>query len=359
MTYNKINIYEKALLNALLSYGVYESNHWLTPNHMIKENIDDNNRFEYEKKLKKFNEKVFVVSNLNLNNGEIVTDLYKTTYNFSNGIYSSLSNLAQAIILESNILGEKVLHVAFRGTDIKSQKLTNFVTKAYFDISEFYKSFKPLENAIFEYANINNIKKIHISGHSLGGAIVQEFFNSCSKGNDIINDTILEGFTFGGFSCYKSNMYKKLCTLGHDLKHKKFNQLLNTWNMIFEKEIYLPEPADFRISQFAHVKDFIPKASRFFYKPKGEYIYLDDSNDVDKKSIEKDYILTEFVNNKIPKIAIKLNNTIRNLLSPHDMLLYIINIENKIINELQKEIDVPIYKLFEESKIDNLKKIIK
>lgn len=154
---------------------------------------------------------------------------YRTNVKFENGLYEALNNLASAGVFRSkNPDGTFTLHVAFRGTDTEASSMTKYIHKAYADMTAYYDCFKPLEKAVLEYAQdkSNNISKLHVSGHSLGGSMVQQFFSS----NDVKefqkqSSIDVRGYTYGAPGSLKKLWYSLLPEAYHTIRNKKFKQL--------------------------------------------------------------------------------------------------------------------------------------
>ena len=138
---------------------------------------------------------------------------FMVNYNFKDGQYSAMNDLAHASVLESDHpSGEgKVLNITFRGTEFS--RLPAYILKAYPDMTAYYANFIPFEEAIMKYARnpANNIKEIQVSGHSLGGAMVQEFLHNNPPKN---SEPEIHGFTFGSPGS-KKHFFHKFATLGY------------------------------------------------------------------------------------------------------------------------------------------------
>jgi Protein of unknown function (DUF2974) len=105
------------------------------------------------------------------------------------GVYDSGPDLGQAdaLVLKGNVDGKWTLAIAFRGTDNPNDVFD------YVDFSLHYEKFKPLIDAIKSYvANpAHGIEQVLLSGHSLGGAMVQFAMNESFAGANA------QGFTWG------------------------------------------------------------------------------------------------------------------------------------------------------------------
>jgi len=99
-------------------------------------------------------------------------------YAYSDGFYQAiktgdlLSNdpsEADAIIVSGVVNGKRTLAIAFTGTDQKSDWLD------YANFADYYAKYTPLISAIKQFIDSGAVDQILVSGHSLGGAMVQDF----------------------------------------------------------------------------------------------------------------------------------------------------------------------------------------
>lgn len=346
---------DKAFLNSMLSYGVYKANRWLQPHSIQQVPEQPTFRKSYERILKRFNAKVFKPIILDLpSSGELENKFYKTKFISQLGYYSAWEDLAGAVVFESQLNNKKALHIAFRGTDVNSHKLKDFVSYAYFDLQEFYQSFKPFEVAVWKYIIENNIQDVQVSGHSLGGAMVQEFFNSKQAKSTSIN---LSGFTYGAPSSTKSSIHHTICNIGHNLAHKSFIQMIKASVSIFKNgnEIYNKKEIDKRICQYKHVEDIVPQAGFIFYKPSGTHILLKDSC----QDLEEGFtVFKSMIDNHKKIFWNNIDKKLKTILKYHDMLRYTINLERLGQEMLIKSAELyeymPYIKVFHETKFENL-----
>ena len=237
---------DQAFFNSILSYGSYSGRDWIVPtlteqeflnsdyftNHIKNLEINNSNDLNikkaYELLMNAYVAQQFTAINIGLDDQAQMSSMqYGFSYSYESklGSYTAMDNLAKAIMVTSdNEDGSKTLHISFRGTDKKAKELSEFALKSYLDMSAYYDCFKPLESAILEYAKDpkNKISKIDLSGHSLGGAMVQEFFNS------------------------------------------PFSQ-----------------KNDDRITHYEHRGDLVPFMGKFLYQHQGKNIFLKDTSDLD------------------------------------------------------------------------------
>jgi hypothetical protein len=326
---------DEAFLNSILSYAVYEQNSWMFEN--ISSDLSDmgaifndaiqNNDKMYDLKIWHYMKNTFEkISDSELNmpsTGKFTTPHnYQLDYSFEDGQYSSHNKLAHASILKSkNPKGDgEILHLSFRGTEFS--KLLKYAKGPYLDMSAYYESFKPLIENIREYVNNseNNIIEIHVNGHSLGGAMVQEFL----KNNPPESFKVpVKGFTFGSPGSEKKWYHKfsilAYHTIGRGVSIDKINSELNK-----------PSINDERITQYYHKNDPVPLVGLLGYVKGGNNYALPDVAYKDDKDahLEKENFLE-----KIPafgKVMIFFKEHIANKFNKkfHDSKRYIMNLRN-------------------------------
>lgn len=352
---------DKAFLNSMLSYGAYSEREWLVDdvkNHSdgksflasskLNENTNVNLKKAYEVFLNLFNRETFERVELNIPpNGKAKFKDELCDYSFSKGHYESLNKMSKAIVYKSrNNDGTETLHLAFRGTDTNVRNIFDYTLQAYADMAEYYETFKPLEQAVLAYAKDpkNNISSLQVSGHSLGGAMVQAFFNSPEVKQSNIN---MEGFTYGAPGAKKSILYKMLPDMIRCLNGIGAIGLGAKLYKYAKEESYI----DNRITQFTHSGDLVPKIGGLFYDTIGEQIKLDDT--ASKKTQDNGILNKESINYDLsysnkPKrgrlikmkqmiyghqetFLSKVKNFFLNRITfkHHDMLRYTLNLENE------------------------------
>lgn len=111
---------------------------------------------------------------------------------FSSGRYVATTNRsglpdpeAVALVARGLVNGERTVVIAFQGSSFGDDWFD------YFNFGGHYKKFAPLIASIEQYASAHGIDKILVTGHSLGGAMVQHFLALHP------NDHTVSGFTFG------------------------------------------------------------------------------------------------------------------------------------------------------------------
>lgn len=406
-----------AFFNSVLSYGIYTNREWMLGlnefgHSQEAKSFDDivtEAAFElyksdaHPKELMKRNYELYISAYIKNNfqkfslhensNIEYTSDKYgyQTQCQFQESDYFSLNNLARAgYFLSQNSDGTQNLHLVFRGTDNKARDFMEFVGKAYLDMSAYYDAFKPLEEKILAFAKDpkNNIKTVQVSGHSLGGAMVQEFFNSPHVQNSGLN---MVGFTYGAPGTDKKPLHIVATETFHNIKRalktKKFSSfcdvasntlspLVNNFipstlyfgNMLtvtafgFDFSEAMPglnipsKKLDSRIFQYEHTGDLIPKLGAAAYNESGQEIYL---KDIASKNAKDVFMLTGRSEQKQKhKFFAFMSQTFNWLIKRpigfvksmfqfeyHDMMRYVINIEHKIITEHHKE-NTPYYNDF-------------
>lgn len=308
--------------------------------HLMQESMNFTAKKAYETYIGDYIRKNFDLVNLPIKNEQYISDTYgySTDIKFANGNYEALDNLACAGVFRSkNPDGSFTLHVAFRGTDTVAKPFAEYVSKAYSDMSAYYDCFKPLEKAILEYAKNpkNNIAKLDISGHSLGGAMVQEFFRSEDVKNSGLN---MKGYTYGSPGSLKKIWHIFGPALYHTIRHGKFKQLGAACLSLIKRD-YAYNP---NIVQYKHQGDLIPFAGWLGYKNSGHSIELKDVASVNREdtilfdgntpvcSKEPEFKKFKLLT-KAHEIFIKQPmNIIRRtmMLEYHDMLRYVQNVSH-------------------------------
>jgi hypothetical protein len=351
--------HDDAFLNSLLAYGVYTSRQWTLQGHnsansnpVLTALQNSNNtvlslttKKMYELYTSFFMTEKFEPVLLSVQSEGIYESEkygYITPYHSSLGDYEALNNLARAGIFRSKKPdGTYILHLSFRGTDTDARTFKEFVTDAYLDMSAYYDAFKPLEKAVVEFLNNpeNNVSELHVNGHSLGGAMVPEFFKSSEVQKC---KTPMKGFTYGAPGNSKKSLYSIIPNLYHAIVKGKFGDLgLSCMAAAIGIDFNIK---DSRIVQYTHSGDLIPKVANLIYKQEGEAIHLEDIAD---GNAHESYLLTGkkliTFNNKNKNIFTKSWNYTKYFLIEkpkdflqkaftfqyHDMLRYIMNIEHK------------------------------
>ena len=313
-TIQELNKLDRAFKNSLLSYAIYDKNKsWFESWAHIKSMNPESNipAAQMVKKEGFFTEKsrahdrafATVVSSVftPVPLGLPSTDKHKSEkylYNFDseykNGIYKALGNLSGACAMKSeNPDGTYTLHMSFRGTDNDAQPFHRFFRKAYLDMAAYYESFKPFEKACIDFAKdpSNNISKIEVSGHSLGGAMVQHFFRSKELEQAQLPQK-MEGITFGSPHALSNTIYAFLPALRHLIRHGNIKAMISTAYNALSGQALLDDLVnrDDRITQYQHSGDLVPKlAGAFMVKTGHELITLPD---VASKEKVVDHLLT-------------------------------------------------------------------
>ena len=235
---------------------------------------------------------------------------YLTT---SHGEYLAQDGLASAwvgIMPDPDHPGKNKLIISFRGTEFSNLK--NYIFCAYANMSWHYMQFKPLIKAIINYADdpVNNISGIMATGHSLGGAMVQEFLRDYPETLPKTTNSIsIEGYTFGSPGSVKKGIYRFMAAgsqlmqkllakkiqptidllssiaepVSQLIKSKKlkyFYLLINFFSdKLYYKPKYKPAPAqDHRLVEFFHYADAVPKLGDLGYRKFGNNFLLFDES---------------------------------------------------------------------------------
>lgn len=225
------------------------------------------------------------------------------------GCYLAQDGLASAWITkqpDADHPGKFKLNVAFRGTEFSD--LPSYLLHAYFNMSWHYAQFRPLTRAVVAFAENpdNNISGISATGHSLGGAMVQEFLRDYPEGSTQVP---IEGHTFGSPGSVKKGFYK-FFALGVQLAEKVLGVLLSpiTMNLseaslgvaiatqsdklykfhtlcnfvsqkLYDKPVYKDAPDfDGRLKEFYHFDDAVPKMGQKGYRSFGSRFKIFNEN---------------------------------------------------------------------------------
>jgi hypothetical protein len=328
---------DEAFLNSILSYAVYAQNSWMFTN--LNSDFSDmgtelsdaikNKDKMYALKVWHFMKNTFekipdhelgIPAERNFKNRY----KYRTHYYFKDGQFSADNGLAYASILKSkNAKGDgHILHLTFRGTEFS--RLNEYIKGPYLDMSAYYQHFRAMEIYIRDYVNnpANKITEIHVSGHSLGGAMVQEFLKHNSPEDFNVP---IKGFTFGSPGSEKKWYHKFVTVAYHTL-----GRGLSINNINSSSGLKLDNMNDNRINQYYHSSDPVPLVGLLGYmKGKNNYSLADIAYKDDKDAnLEKPSFLE-----KTPafgKIITYFKESILNKFNTkfHDSKRYIINLRN-------------------------------
>lgn len=232
---------DRRFLNSILSLSIYTGNDdWTkhinkkllegqkyTPNDILLDNeLFSNNKelSDLDRIVASYYATTFMPAQI-LPNGKFEGNMGKKQelgdFEFNDGVYRSNGNMcAASSMVSKNEDGTYTLHMTYRGTDNESRtngKLSDFEKKskllkafngivrfaryavtAYSDMGKHHENFEPFEKACLEFASNpdNKISKIEVSGHSLGGAMVQRFLKSDTLLNSEFKDKT-QGMTWG------------------------------------------------------------------------------------------------------------------------------------------------------------------
>lgn len=340
----KLFITDEAFLNSILSYSVYSKNSWMMDS-MGKSFMDMADKFKESIKTKEglYDLKVWhFLSNtfekipdedlmipkesINLNGYQ-----YVTHYTYKDGQYSANNGLAHASILKSkNLNGEgNILHLTFRGTEFS--RLFEYMKGPYLDMSAYYEQFRPLEKYLKAYVSDpkNNISEIHVNGHSLGGAMVQQFLKNNPKDSFPVP---IKGFTFGSPGAEKK-WYHKFFTLAYHTLGR---------GIPIDSSDNIKAKHDQRLHEFYHSNDPVPRIGLLGYSKIGVTMNLldnaykeDQQAKIEKKSFLESIpafggIISYFKENVLNKFNTKF----------HDSSRYIVNLRDFIEDHYQKHPEI-------------------
>lgn len=333
----KIENADDAFLNSILAYCCYKDNLWTIEKldqdiSAMSEEIEKgmkNPDALYNLKMWYFNkmffQKIDKTQYFMPAKGSVESEYgFQVNYSYQDGQYSAMDDLAHAsVLLSKHPSGNgNVLNIAFRGTEFS--RLPAYISSAYPDMTAYYQNFLPFEEAIMKFARnpANNIKEIQVSGHSLGGAMVQEFL---SRHPAKEGEPEIHGFTYGSPGS-KKNLFVKFLNIGYHLvRHQTF---------VIENEQKEHDP---RLNEFYHSNDPVPKIGLLGYTRNGIGHNLFDKMyaDAKKAHLEKPSFLE-----KLPafgKLITSFKESVLNKLKVrfHDSKRYTLNIRG-IIEEHYK-----------------------
>jgi hypothetical protein len=282
---------------------------------------------------------------------------------YMDGFFSSSDDFAHAHVLTSNHpKGGKVLHVSFRGTEFTrglGYLATKYIPQAYLDMSAYYdKNFKSFEKALIAYAQDpnNNVTEIQVTGHSLGGSMVQEFLKNNPQSANKETPPIL-GYTFGSPGSQKTKVMSFLTLVGHmaltvidaaetvvsvgtinkiDKMRRHINQIKNT-SLFNLKSTY---QKDSRLVEYYHTTDPIPALGALGYKHNGESIKLYDRMNADDVKVQlknktKQSKISKFFNLVADNIPV-VNSLKEFAITYHGIRRYVINLKDIIEDSYSK-----------------------
>lgn len=132
----------------------------------------------------------------------IIEKIQKLEPRFSFGLFTS----AEHFKTENGAEKERTFHIAFRGTepDIQSVSKTDtnknefikYFTEDYPNMTHHYEVIKPFVELAIKTANSSKISNLEVTGHSLGGAMVDVFLEK-NRHNPDLNGINYQGYAFG------------------------------------------------------------------------------------------------------------------------------------------------------------------
>lgn len=157
----------------------------------------------------------------------ILKEIEKLEPRFSFGLFSSL----EAKQTEQGLQHERTFHIAFRGTepDIKEVSKTDtnknefikYFLDDYPNMTHHYDVIKPFVEQAIKLTRACNIPNLEITGHSLGGSMVDVFLEQNKKNPDL-NGIAYQGYAFGNpFGMSTRNKVEQFFENGAGQKIKK------------------------------------------------------------------------------------------------------------------------------------------
>lgn len=133
---------------------------------------------------------------------KIMKEIHLIEPRFSFGLFISSENS----INENKEKKKRTFHISFRGTDpdIKEFSKTEstqsdfvkYFTHDYPNMSNHYEMMKPFVEQAIKLSKSSNIKNMEITGHSLGGAMVDVFMEK-NNNNKYLKNVNYQGYAFG------------------------------------------------------------------------------------------------------------------------------------------------------------------
>ena len=146
--------------------------------------------------------------------------------------FSLLLNDASASVLLGVVNGKSVLSVTFKGSDFALYDPLDWIYDisrfmGSFDITpEFYGKYRALVDGIKSYLGDNpgKIDKVIVSGHSLGGCMVQQFVTDLARAG-VLKHSEIEGFTYNSIGGPETEIAKL-----HMMNFARSNDITNLLN---------------------------------------------------------------------------------------------------------------------------------
>lgn len=134
---------------------------------------------------------------------DIIKEIEKLEPRFSFGLYNSAEIINHE---DGSSTKQRTSHIAFRGTepDIKEFSKTDtnknefikYFLEDYPNMTHHYDFLQPFIEQATKLSKESNIHNMEITGHSLGGAMVDVFLQK-NKNNPYLEDVTYQGFAFG------------------------------------------------------------------------------------------------------------------------------------------------------------------
>jgi Ca2+-binding RTX toxin-like protein len=129
------------------------------------------------------------------------------SYQMQVGVYQS--GPAVAHVYAGVVNGENTLVVAFRGTDFNANFFGDFFY--FLDFASYFELFTPLTGALQSYLDMGHVDQLWVTGHSLGGAMVQMFLQHLAVPSDIE----VAAATFGSPGAPEHDPDNRILNFGH------------------------------------------------------------------------------------------------------------------------------------------------
>lgn len=185
---------------------------------------------------------------------------------------------AVAFVQEKEVNGTKTLAIAFKGTDMLSAKdwMENII-----HINNHYTHMRPLMDAIDKYINQNDIQRVIVTGHSLGGAMAAIYMQEHVAGRRGNKNVKYEGVTFGSPGA-----------------------------------VFHPALQDCRILSIRHQADLVPKACKIklSYKPIGRVLEIQEEQSKRFSGIQSGVNAHKMAEYTKSILELKDNGTLTNVL---------------------------------------------
>jgi len=212
--------------------------------------------------------------------------------------------------------GETVLHISFRGTEMKSQSILKYGLDDYQNMERHYNTMKPLlEKVVAKMQETHGNLKVKVSGHSLGAAMVEKFLDEHKdtenikysgialaspraehKAEKIVDiaektkylkypTTLILNLGIGTSSFILRKIEQGLTNLSEKSKHLSFLELGSKG---LEK-LFPYKETDERLVNIDHENDLVHKVGTLVYKKQKDAVILTNQNQEEAMKDHKVY----------------------------------------------------------------------